>query len=557
MRSTRSSSRTSLPLAIGALALLPVFGCDCDAEPINEATGAVSGKICNPLTGAAEAGAVLSTTYDSAAAGGPVDRELEAAGDGTFTISGVPEGEQTFTVTADDFSYEFTIEVVASDTVTFVDEGCRELALPAGEGEIIGQVCNRHVGEFVDDATVKVILPDGTELSTSTDDNGNFVLSEVPAGVHIVYVNGTGYSRTYQVEVKDGEQTLLEEQQRTCEPPDPSSTGAVHGIICVDDDQGVAGVRVFVTNEIDGVTYEDYTAEDGSFTIAGIPAPRTVQIRAQRAGFSFTWNDVQIYPLSDQPEGTVLSDTVACTYLVPDDGVNYLVVNGFYDKIQNVLDRMELPNVTITEGNPVDPSSPWAAGVFGDYAALNEYDAVFINCGVSESEFIGTPDPVVAQNLRQYVQQGGSLYVSDQAYDIIELVWPDRIDFLFGDSDNSAAEAGADGLHTMDISEPGLRDFVGQDTIDIDFNFGYFAIINEVASGTTVYLRGDIPYNVNNTVEVKQDTPVTVGFTDGAPGVGGRVIFTSFHQESDATTGETEVLDGPEDAVLRYLVFEL
>lgn len=549
--------RSLVPLA-ASLALVPIFGCDCDAEPISEATGAVTGKVCNPLTGAPAPAAAVEVSYVSEAAGGQqVEQNVDTQDDGTFTMSGVPEGEHTFTVTAEDFTYDFTVDVVASDTTTFVDSGCRELASPPGTGEIIGQICNRHVGSFVQDATVKVILPTGDELSTTTDASGNFVLEEVPAGVHIVYVNGTGYSRTWQVEVKDGEQTQLEEQQRTCEPPDPSATGAVHGVVCADDGAGLAGVRVYITEEIEGYVFEDQTVEDGSFTIAGIPAPAVVDVRAERAGFSYTWRDVQIFPLSDQPEGTVLSDTVACPILVPDDGVKYLVVNGFYDKIQNVLERMELPNVTIVEGNPLDPSTPWAAGVFGDYAALNEYDAVFVNCGVGEAEFIGTPDPVVAANLRQYVQQGGSLYVSDQAYDLIELTWPDRIDFLFGDDDNSAAEAGADGLHTLDIAEPGLRDFVGQDTIDIDFNFGYFAIINEVANGTTVYLRGDMPYFVNDSTDVQADTPITVGFTDGEPGVGGRVVFTAFHQENDAATGEAEVLDGPEDAVLRYLIFEL
>ena len=31
----------------------------------------------------------------------------------------------------------------------------------------------------------------------------------------------------------------------------------------------------------------------------------------------------------------------------------------------------------------------------------------------------------------------------------------------------------------------------------------------------------------------------------------------SVHGQNDAVTGEAEVLDGPEDAVLRYLIFEL
>lgn len=542
---------------VATLVLVVLGGCECDEE-LAQAVGAVSGKICNPLTGAPAPDATISIAYVSDVQG-DVERKIDTDESGTFTMAGIPEGTHTVSVTAADFTNSFTVEVLPSQTTTLVDEGCRELAIPAGKGEIIGQICNRHVGSFVSDALIRVLLPSGEELSTQSDEQGNFILSDVPAGVHVVYVSATGYSRTYQVEVKAGEQTLLEEQQQQCTPPDPSATGFVYGRVCADDDEGLAGVRVYLTSAIDGYTFEDQTAADGSFKIAGIPAPRTVQVRAERAGFVATWDDVQVFPSADVPDGTAVDTTLGegCSFLVPDGGVKYLVVDGTYDKIQHVLERMELPNVTIVEGVPLDPSEPWAASVFGDYEALNQYDAVFVNCGVSEVEFLGTPDPVVAANLRTYVQQGGSLYISDQAYDMIELVWPDRVDFLFADNEPSAAEAGQDGAHVLDVAEPGLAAFVGQEQITIDFGFGYFALIQEVAPGTTVYLRGDVPYHVNGGIQTLADAPITVGFTDGEAGVGGRVIFTSFHQENDSVTGESEVLDGPEDAVLRYLIFEL
>lgn len=558
-RSTLSFASTTMnrrwPTA-ALLALLPLGACDCDVEPLEAATGAVSGKVCNPLTGAPAAGALITLSYESERQG-TVNREIETDEGGTFTLAGVPEGAHTIEVTADDFTNDFPIEIEPNLTFTLKDEGCRELALPGGEGEIAGQICNRHVGSFVEDALIRVLLPSGDELSTQSDDNGNFILTGVPAGVHIVYVSAPGYTRSHQVEVKEGEQTLLEEQQQVCEPPDPSQTGSIRGTLCTDDEEGLAGVRVFLTSAIDGVIFEDFTDADGRFLIAGVPAPATVQVKAERAGFVKVWNDVEVFPTDTVPDGTQVDPDSSCTALVPDTGVSYLVVNGAYDKIQNVLDRMGLDNVTLTEGNPLDPSEPWAANVFGDYSTLSEYDAVFINCGVSEIEFLGTPDPVVAANLRQYVQQGGSLYVSDQAYDLVELVWPDRIDFLFGDDENSSAEAGDDGAYSMAVAEPGLRDFVGQDVIDIEYAYGYFALIQEVAPGTTVYLRSDMRYHVNGGIQTLSDVPVTVGFSDGPAGSGGRVIFTSFHQENDAVTGEPEDLDGPEDAVLRYLIFEL
>lgn len=551
---TPAAPRARGALTFATLALVAISGCECEPE-LQQATGAISGKVCNPLTGAPAGGALLTIEYVSDVLG-EVERKLEANADGSFTMSGIPEGTHTLHVTGDSFTNSFELEVLPSETTPLVDEGCRELAIPAGKGEIVGQICNRHVGAFVQDALIRVLLPSGEELSTTSDEQGNFILADVPAGQHTVYVSATGYSRSYLVEVKPGEQTLLEEQQRECAPPDPSVTGFIYGRICTEDEQGLAGVRVYLTSPIDGYTFEDQTAEDGSFKIAGIPAPRTVQVRAERAGFSATWNDVQVFPSADVPDGTPVDTAVSagCSQLVPDSGVKYLVVDGTYDKIQNVLERMDLANVTVVDG--ISVTEPWAASVFGDYQALNQYDAVFVNCGVSETEFLGAPDPVVAANLRQYVQQGGSLYISDQAYDIVELVWPERVDFLFADSEPSAAELGADGSYTLEVAEPGLASFVGADEITIDFSFGYFALINEVAPGTTVYLRGDVRYHVNGGIETLENTPVTVGFTDGAPGVGGRVIFSTFHQETDLD-GESEVLDGPEDAVLRYLVFEL
>jgi hypothetical protein len=95
---------------------------------------------------------------------------------------------------------------------------------------------------------------------------------------------------------------------------------------------------------------------------------------------------------------------------------------------------------------------------------------------------------------------------------------------------------------------------VGSATVDIDFNFRGSALVSQLGSGVTTYLRADMQYEVNGGVEVLPDTPITVGFGDGA--LGGQVIFTSFHQESDGQ-GNTEVLDGPEDLVLRCLVLSL
>ena len=87
--------------------------------------------------------------------------------------------------------------------------------------------------------------------------------------------------------------------------------------------------------------------------------------------------------------------------------------------------------------------------------------------------------------------------------------------------------------------------------MSIDFEFQLGTVVSNVADDVTIYLETDMQYrkelNGQTISDVLPNTPVTVGFRHGL----GKVIYTSFHQE------QGESLDGPEDAVLRYLVFEL
>ncbi len=403
-----------------------------------------------------------------------------------------------------------------------------------------------------------MLLASGEELVADIDPTGSFVMPEVPVGVHVVYVQAPGFQKTYQVEVLEGEQTLLEDQVVDCEPYDELTTGMIVGTICGPSDTGgegepLAGARVYVVQPIDGVIYEDETLPDGTFTIAGIPTPQSgLQVRAEKGGFVFTWDAVDVYSIADAPDGTNLTASVGCQELVPDDDRRYLVVQGTFDKIEQVLARMGLSNVDLLEGVPTDPSELWSTAAFANYDTLANYDAVFVNCGISETDLVLGLNTAVKENMRRYIQEGGSLYVSDWAYDLIEEVWPERINFLGDDLVNSAAEHGEDGVYAADVLEPGLATYVGATNVNIGFNFGNFAIVSQLASGVTTYLRGDIQYRVNGGVSTLTDVPITVGFSDGA----GRVIFTSFHQESDGE-GTTETLDGPEDLVLRYLIFSL
>jgi hypothetical protein len=532
----------------------------CRDEVLTDLSGGVVGQVCNPLTGRPAAHAEVTAEALLDESDQVRTKSATADENGFFRLAGLPVTQVTLKVLVpDEFRNEIPgVQIVALDDVQLTDRACRDLPPVPGKGELVGQICNRHTGDYVTSGTVTLPMPEGDPLVASIDGDGRFLLREIPAGVYPAVVQSPGFQKSYQVEIKEGEQTLLEDQVIDCRPYDALTTGRIVGNICGAEEAGeegtpLAGARVFIVQPIDGIVYEDETLPDGSFTLAGIPTPQAgLQVRAQKGGFIYTWDNVNVASIAAAPDGTNLTASIGCQPLVPDDDRRYLVVTGQFDRIENVLARMGLNNVDLAEGVPADPRHLWTADVFTNYDALAGYDAVFVNCGVSETDLVGGLNASAKANLRRYIREGGSLYVSDWAYDLVEQVWPEKINFLGDDSVNSNAEHGEDGEYDVDILDPGLAEYVGASRVRIGFNFGNFALISQVASGVTTYLRGDMRYRVNGSVATLASTPITVGFSDGL----GRVVFTSFHQETDGQ-GNTEVLDGPEDQVLRYVVFSL
>jgi hypothetical protein len=269
-----------------------------------------------------------------------------------------------------------------------------------------------------------------------------------------------------------------------------------------------------------------------------------VVVRAETDDFAYTWNAGTVASRFDDLDGTVLTPEGECVPLEVDDDQRYLVVTGDSDRIQDVLARMNLNNVDIHDGQ----TAGWAEELFATRELINSYDAVFINCGADESDIGAGLSPNARTNISNYVLQGGALYVSDWAYDVIEQVFPDKINFYGADTAHDAAEVAiGDKLYEAHVVDDGLRAVVGESfTMDVSLISG--VVIQEIAPDVTVYLETDMDYvRADGILDWMYAMPMTVGFTHGV----GTVVFTAFHQE------QGEELDGPEDAMLRYLVFEL
>ena len=213
-----------------------------------------------------------------------------------------------------------------------------------------------------------------------------------------------------------------------------------------------------------------------------------------------------------------------------------MVAHSQYERVQEVLLGVGV------EASVVDQyGSDWATTLVGDYAVLSQYDVVFLPCRAFETTYLAST--VLQDNLRAFVAAGGSLYTSDQSYDLLENTFPDKIDFHGDDTVLAAADRGAivNALPAT-VTHPGLESFLGGATVEIHQALETWSVMDSAADDVTVYLRADAPL-LDGTVVT--NSPLIISFAHGD----GQVLYSSFHQEPGVSADQ--------EAILRFLIFEL
>ncbi len=190
----------------------------------------------------------------------------------------------------------------------------------------------------------------------------------------------------------------------------------------------------------------------------------------------------------------------------------------------------------------------------GNINTLSTFSTVFFSCGmrgVGEFRYNGVAeddhlviDGTVIDNLQTTAARGANLYFSDWTYDFVKAAWPDQISWL-GGNDLDAAQKGIAGPIAARVVNEALAEQmevpVGTQ-IEIEFNQGGWAVIEEVGDDVEVLVEGDVLVDDVDSGQPRalSNVPLVVAFD--SPTGSGRIVYTAFHNEAQLTDDARDVL---------------
>ena len=180
------------------------------------------------------------------------------------------------------------------------------------------------------------------------------------------------------------------------------------------------------SEDCDGRPYvkEVTSDEQGRFQLDNLPATFT-EVTIQSGVFTGRYGvDVEVGQLIG------LTDSGTTKVCFPTNSAGLGVLSGDYDKVENLISELGFDHEVICGGYGTHAE---AQRLLLNPERLATFDILFINCmsGV-DLRATNSETQQIKANLRDFVRNGGSLYVSDLASDFITQLWPDAAEFDTG-----------------------------------------------------------------------------------------------------------------------------
>lgn len=268
---------------------------------------------------------------------------------------------------------------------------------------------------------------------------------------------------------------------------------------------------------------EARTDADGRYQLRDLP-PGTWEVTVQKGSYSAVFTAT----VTDAGGVTELSED---TCLDP-DSARIAVIQAEWDAVEDLVQELGLPFDAY-------------AGAIGlrdlleEEGALDDYDVLFINCG--DYRALDPELRALAPALRSWVEAGGSLYVSDWAWQMVESAWPEAIDFYGADTSFEAPAVGAASTVQAEVVDLIMGYAIGGEQAEIVFDLDAWVVLDQADPDTDVLLRADL---ITTRGGALSDRPLAVRFRPG-----GRVVFTSFHNDRQITSDM--------EAALREIILSL
>ncbi|MFK7929618.1 MAG: carboxypeptidase-like regulatory domain-containing protein [Myxococcota bacterium] len=339
--------------------------------------------------------------------------------------------------------------------------------------------------------------------------------------------------------IMDGGLNDLTEVESPLDPEEPGGgvatdpfkdMGHVTGRICgTNGSSWVGGATVWI-EEPTGKIVNAFTNVDGEFALLGV-TPGIHTVRVMKGSFNRVFQ-VEVF--------ANITTALPVDECLEQGDLRLAVVTGEFDRIQDILGRMDLEYDLVKGLESTDH-----VDFLLDLEAMSRYDILFLNCGMDEVWW-DLKDPI-GQNIRSYLEGGGSVYTSDMTYAVMEAAYPDAMDFVGRDDilfhPNQLVGAA---VVTGNVVDKELERSLGSETVVVNYESdGLYAAGQAVGTATELITGSFNNYN-RDSGTTYWNTGVLAARQDVGPG---RIIFTSFHNEAQSPASM--------DALLEALVLTL